>query len=328
MPRFSIIIPVYNVKNFINECVDSVVNQTFTDWELLLIDDGSTDGSQTICDDYSYNDSRVVTVHQSNGGASKARNTGLDKANGEYIIFLDSDDYWEDCNALKLIDEKIESDDADIVVFGCTDFNMNTGERLISRSNYDLDLIDKGDKNNILHYFLSTKLLPGNPNVFCFSKNIVNDSIRFKTGIQDEDYDFVLSVFLNSNSISAINNPFYMYRKGRGDSVTGSSDIKMIYGIEYTVNKWLPICENLDNELLRKDILNYIAFIYSTGFVICGRMDLSVRKESLIIMKKYKSVLKYAYWKKPKLTKYAIRLIGMNLFSVVAAKYFDKTHIF
>ncbi len=327
MPRFSVIIPVYNVQDYLEQCVDSVLNQDYRELELVLVDDGSKDNSGNLCDNYAEKDGRVVSVHQENSGASSARNNGLDKASGQYTIFLDSDDYWADPTALSQINAIIEEKEPDIVVFGCTDFNMNTGEEFVSRSNYDLDLINEGNKESTLHYFLSNKLLPGNPNVFCFRKDIA-DNIRFKLGVQDEDYDFVLSVFLNSDSVFAINNPFYMYRKGRGDSVTGASSIKMIYGIEYTLDKWLPICDTIESEIIKKDVLNYLSFIYSTGFVICGRMDKANRKEALEIMEKYTFVLKYAYWRKPVITKYAIKVMGLNTFSILSSKYFNKTHIF
>ena len=146
-------------------------------------------------------------------------------------------------------------------------------------------------------------------------------------GIQDEDYDFVLSIFISCQSIGAINDPFYSYRKGRLDSVTGSSNIKMICGIEYTVNKWLEQSQKIHNEMIKKDILNYVAFIYSTGFVICGRMKRKTRKDALKIMNRYTAVLKYAYWIKPKITFAAVKLLGANLFSVLAAKYFIISHI-
>lgn len=89
----SIIIPVYNVKPYLKRCVDSILTQTYKDFELILVDDGSTDGCGVICDDYKKVDSRIRVIHQVNGGLSAARNTGLDSAVGEYILIVDSDDY-------------------------------------------------------------------------------------------------------------------------------------------------------------------------------------------------------------------------------------------
>ena len=92
-PKVSIIVPVYNVEKYLHRCVDSILLQTFTDFELLLIDDGSTDKSVDICDKYALKDSRIRVFHKKNGGVSSARNLGIKKSNGVYILFVDSDDY-------------------------------------------------------------------------------------------------------------------------------------------------------------------------------------------------------------------------------------------
>lgn len=104
VPFFSIIVPVYNVEHYLGECIDSVISQTYEDYEIILIDDGSTDNSGSICDLYKKRfDNKIKVIHQKNGGLSKARNTGIFYAQGIYIIFLDSDDYFLDKNALSKI---------------------------------------------------------------------------------------------------------------------------------------------------------------------------------------------------------------------------------
>ena len=109
----SVVIPVYNVERYLDECIQSVINQTYTDWECVLVDDGSTDGSGELCDKWSTKDERVRVIHQQNGGVSKARHRGIDEAKGKYITFVDSDD-WLDSNYLL----KMVADPADIVVAG------------------------------------------------------------------------------------------------------------------------------------------------------------------------------------------------------------------
>lgn len=326
MPKFSIIVPVYNVEKYIDECIESVIKQTYKDWELILVDDGSKDSSLEKCRSYAEKDSRIRVFSQQNGGASKARNNGLEKSCGEYILFLDSDDFYNDERALEILNGNIR-EDTDVLMFGCTDFNMKTGEIIVSRTGYDLDLVAQNNYFQTMHYLLSSKLIPGGPTIFTFSRNVATSNcIRFREGIQDEDYDFVLSIFTNSKSIMAIDNPFYSYRHGRAESVTGSSNIKMIYGIEYTVNKWYEIVSKISDDILKKDLLNYIAFIYTTGFIVLARMDKCSKKQAIYIMKKYKFILKYGYWKKTRLTKIGVSLFGIRLFSFLAEKYFNKTH--
>lgn len=103
MPKVSIIVPVYNVEKYIRNCLDSIRNQTFTDWECILVDDGSTDKSGAICDEYAVADTRIKAIHKTNGGVATARQTGVDAAMGEYLIHADPDDYVEP----EMLDEMI-----------------------------------------------------------------------------------------------------------------------------------------------------------------------------------------------------------------------------
>ena len=115
-PKISVIVPVYNVEQYLPRCIDSILAQTFTDFELLLIDDGSTDSSGDICDEYAKKDNRIRVFHKENGGVSSARNLGLNNAKGEWIGFIDSDD-WIELNCFSVLLEKRNI--ADLIFFGC-----------------------------------------------------------------------------------------------------------------------------------------------------------------------------------------------------------------
>lgn len=110
----SVIIPVYNVKDYLNECLDSIRQQTYKNIEVLMIDDGSTDGCDTVCDDYMKNDARFFAIHKKNGGVASARNEGLRIANGEFIVFVDSDDSVES-NYIETMVEAMEHQNVDFV---------------------------------------------------------------------------------------------------------------------------------------------------------------------------------------------------------------------
>jgi glycosyltransferase involved in cell wall biosynthesis len=120
-PTVSIIIPVYNVEKYLRECLDSVVAQTFKDWECILVDDGSKDGSPAICDEYAQRDPRFTVIHKENGGPSKARNAGLDVVRGEWISFIDADDWVDD----GFFDEISVYPNADIIYFGFKQISDN-----------------------------------------------------------------------------------------------------------------------------------------------------------------------------------------------------------
>lgn len=114
-PKISIVIPVYNVGQYLCQCLDSIITQTIQDYEVILVDDGSTDESPSICDKYAEKNKRFTVIHQKNEGSAKARNTGLDKATGEYIAFIDSDD-WINEDHLQNLQKRAEETEADIVI--------------------------------------------------------------------------------------------------------------------------------------------------------------------------------------------------------------------
>ena len=126
----SIVVPVYNVKEYLEECLLSILNQSFTDLEIILIDDGSTDGSSDICDMYAEKDSRIKVVHQPNKGLSGARNTGLKHVHGEWVAFVDSDDFLDRQMFETMISES-ETNMADLVVCGVQSFYLEADKKVV-----------------------------------------------------------------------------------------------------------------------------------------------------------------------------------------------------
>ncbi len=114
-PLVSVIVPIYNVQTYLSKCIHSILDQSFREYELILVDDGSDDGSQVICDEFANNDKRVRVFHTENKGVSHARNVGLDNARGDYVIFVDSDDFWKDGECLMNLYNMAEKYSADIV---------------------------------------------------------------------------------------------------------------------------------------------------------------------------------------------------------------------
>ena len=142
-PLFSVIIPIYNTELYLRECIDSVINQNFHDYEIILVIDGSTDGSLKICYEYEKNHSTVRVINQTNMGPSIARNRAIDSSNGEYIIFLDSDDYWLKSNFLEVAAKKLEYHKSDIIFFGYNYVQSQT------RFEYEQLKISLSDNNRV-----------------------------------------------------------------------------------------------------------------------------------------------------------------------------------
>ncbi|MGM0167266.1 hypothetical protein IGI39_002246 [Enterococcus sp. AZ135] len=130
MCEISIIVPVYNVEKYLNKCVDSILNQTFKDFELILVDDGSPDNSGLICDEYAKKDSRVKVIHKENGGLSDARNAGIDVAKGKYLGFIDSDDYISE-DMYEFLYTNIVKEDADLSICGIYDVYKGKAPKIL-----------------------------------------------------------------------------------------------------------------------------------------------------------------------------------------------------
>ena len=115
-PFFSIIVPIYKVEKYIMQCVNSILEQTFSDYELILVDDGSPDSCPLICDQLKERNSKIKVIHKQNGGVSSARNLGLKHANGKYVCFVDSDDYYSRKDALQVIKNELDNSNADVLI--------------------------------------------------------------------------------------------------------------------------------------------------------------------------------------------------------------------
>lgn len=202
----SVIIPVYNVKKYLAKCVDSVINQTLKDIEIILVDDGSTDGSGEVCDHYALLDRRVTVIHQKNAGQGAARNSGLDMAQGKWIGFVDSDD-WLDENYYEKMVKSAEENDADMA---CCD------RRVFDEQNnmiYEADIVEGksciiGDKEEYFYkYFF--KYTPSSCNKL-YRREIVK-GIYFKSvkEVGSEDALFNYEILFRLNKISEAKGVFY-----------------------------------------------------------------------------------------------------------------------
>ena len=204
----SIIIPVYNVENYLHQCVDSVLAQTYQDFEVILVDDGSPDNCPKICDEYAQKDSRVHVIHQKNSGVSAARNNGIEHAKGEWITFVDSDD-WVSKNYLENFE--IDKSAADIIVQGLQYINHNTAE-VHEYKELENNIFDKHSASSIV--INNDLLMQGYPVCKAFRKNFLEKhNLRFDITLSThEDIIFVLQSFVASEVIELRNGTLYNYR--------------------------------------------------------------------------------------------------------------------
>lgn len=208
-PFLSIIVPVYKVEKYLAKCIDSILVQSYSDFELILVDDGSPDNSPQICDEYASRDSRIRVFHKKNEGVGIARNTGIDNASGQWILFLDSDDYIDQGYLKKGVNEINNNENLDAVIFPNRKDNKETGESVI------IDNILKNDcqidSNQMFH---SSELFEWSSCIYSkFYKRQLLDAhfIRFANTPVYEDVLFNMAYFMNARRIRYIDTCYYHY---------------------------------------------------------------------------------------------------------------------
>lgn len=249
-PKVSVIIPIYKVEKYLERCIDSAVNQTLHEIEIILINDGSPDKCPEICDSYKKKDNRIIVIHQKNYGVAYARNEGLKKATGEYIYFIDSDDYILE-DALYKLYTAVKKDDLDILA---TDVMKNTKgisyDKIITGEQFLLEQL----KNKSLKILVFL-------NVYKRSF-IINNNLYFKNLTVHEDEQWIPRVFLKAKRVKCVKTEHYRYTV-RADSFT-NSPYKTKNGLDL-----LSICyelesqfSNIENAKLRKYMNDYLAMLY------------------------------------------------------------------
>lgn len=265
MKKITIIVPVYNVESYIKEAIKSVINQSYENIEILLIDDGSTDASGRICDEYSKKDSRVITIHQNNMGLSGARNTGLKNATGEYIMFLDSDDTFE-LDACEKMLNYIEETNADYIIANYS--NMDEDGTIWDNPVFDKNIYKKF-KLSIADYDKSFYIMNSGVWNKMFRKSYLDSlNIGFVEGVPAEDAIFTTLCFMKSKNVFYLPEKVYNYRLRAAGSISSSCSKKYFSGI----NKAYRI---IYNNFKENGYLEYYRYFYakSVNYILFKFID-------------------------------------------------------
>lgn len=215
--KVSVIIPVYNVEKYLKRCVDSILNQTYKNIEVILVDDGSPDGCPQMCDHYAAQDERVRVIHKKNGGLSSARNAGLDsKPAGDYVTFVDSDD-WIAPNYYDYCVRKLEDNKADVIQ---VDYTLATDNKIAKRN--PSDRVEIYEDKAILQYYLEASTVTGSYSVCrCLFPLQKTDGIRFREGKINEDIDWKYKVLSRCRRLVVSNQVMYFYYQSGNSLSTG-----------------------------------------------------------------------------------------------------------
>ena len=249
----SVVVPVYNVAPYLKRCIDSILNQTEQDLELILVDDGSTDGSGEICDEYA-DDPKVTVIHKKNGGLSDARNTGIREARGEYILFVDSDDYVDADILEKLLAGT--KDGVDVVIGG---YRKIYDDYMIL---FQCDGIIPDRVYSPEEYFKYARI----DVVVCGNlfrrKYLIDNGIFFRVGFRHEDNEIFVRLYLQAAGIVGVKGTFYNYVVRENSLNTGKMSEDRERCLMIIFKDWLNQFSAVKDPDTRKNLLNYLITTY------------------------------------------------------------------
>ncbi len=312
MIKLTIIVPVYNVEKYIEKCVDSILAQKLKNYEIILINDGSTDNSGNICERYARKYKNIKTIHQINKGLSGARNAGIKKAKGEYLMFIDSDDFINDKISLNEIIDKAKED---VIQFKWVYYYENKNKYiyfkdtgLYSTQNFE-DLLFEEVKNGTLSISACNKIVR--------RSLIVDNNIYFDENLVSEDIDWSLKLYLNVKSMKVINEDVYVYRQQRVGSITNTINEKNVFSLFKIIEYWYKY-EYL-NERIKEIYLNYLAYEYVILLTIINKKN--CRNELKNKIYQLKEILKNNENYKVKMSNKIFKVFGYNVGVLILKNY-------
>lgn len=263
-PFISIVVPIYNVEAYLSRCVDSLLNQTMEEIEIILVNDNSPDNCPVLCDSYAKKDNRIKVIHKENGGLSDARNAGLELAQGDYVLFVDSDDYI-DIKTCEYFYEYLKDNKVDVAIGSAIKVEGSKLSKFNDRTPYEVNKTLTGNE------FLKTGYKNGVPSMAVWCNLYNNDFLRrnnlfFKKGLLHEDEQWTPRVFLLAKKVLVTEICFYNYVIREG-SITNSNNFKKnAEHIIETVNELNAIFETLEDKELKKMLKNNLVTLYLFAF--------------------------------------------------------------
>lgn len=315
MKKISVVVPIYNVEKYLRQCIDSILAQTVSDYEIILVDDGSPDSSGMICDEYAEKHDNIKAFHKVNGGLSDARNFGLSKAQGEYVLFIDSDDYYGESTFFEKLIAVFEEHNPVAVAFSMKRVDAKTGECLKYEYHYDEALLNGYCKmEEVLGHLISNDQFMISACGYAIKREyLLSTEMFFEKGLVGEDIERANRLFSTNFSIRFIDVPAYFARRGREGSITSTIGIKNIEDLLYIIKKYAVDYSNSD-EPCKRVLVNYLAYQYS---ILCGLTcnlrDKKRRKEIIADLKGLKWLLKYSLHPKVKKVRKVARFFGITI---------------
>lgn len=261
---FSIIVPIYKVENYLATCVNSLINQSYSNIEIILVDDGSPDKCPQLCDDYAKFDQRIRVIHKANGGLSDARNAGLKKAKGNYIIFVDSDDYIEK-DSCKIFNELITNrKEIDIIA---TNIRCIKKEILEFQKYTNIDTDSKYKGSDFLKFQLmnNTMFMPVVRNIYR-KQFLLENQLYFKINILHEDQQWTPRAFLLANNVAQLDFVYYNYVFRENSITTKKNKVKNATDMIMICKELKTLYSTLIDDELKSLLFDYLLMLYLNAF--------------------------------------------------------------
>lgn len=323
MVKLSIIVPVYNVERYLDECIQSIISQTLSEYELILVDDGSVDKSGVICDQYQEKyDDLIRVIHKANGGLSSARSAGLAIANGKYIAFIDSDDRIS-VDSLCAILHWIDSTSADLCFMQAIKFYPD-GKKVPLGDNIIRSCLLNRSKSEAIKHLSTRPKFPGSActklykSEFLRKKNIVFPNDKRTS----EDLGFVLDCIINADIYDALEIPYYEYRQGRKESITHSNTLKGFWDHALFVNESkekIGVFSEVNEFYI--PLLSFVAYEYVLMIYMYEKLSKAEKKETYGYLKANREIMKYAQTKKLRIINMFLIVFGIRITSKLLSYY-------
>ena len=317
--KLSFIIPVYKVEKFIHNCVASILNQTYKDLEVILVDDGSPDKCPKLCDEIALTDNRVKVLHKENGGLSSARNEGLKISTGEYVIFLDSDDWWSDNMALERIAAKVDQCSPDVILFSGRKYY--TLDDKYTGSSTHLNAFEGEGIVEIEQLMRHSAFLACAWDKVVKRSVLVDKGISFRLGQLSEDIEWCCKLLLQNLTYAVVTGDIHVYRQQNSSSITSNISNKNFKDIKdvierYTEKRGPDSCQ---------PVLHFIALEYLLWLLISANLSGEEGRKMAKDMKNYIWLFQYSWYPRVR-TIGKIKFLGYDTTKILLQTMYKLKH--
>lgn len=323
--KVSFIIPVYKVEQYLPQCVESILCQSYTDFEIILVDDGSPDNSGILCDEYAKKDYRVRVIHKPNGGLSDARNAGLKEVQGEWVIFIDSDDFWVNDSCLQQIMSVVEQHvECGFVGFNCSYYyeDIQSFTKWVA---YDDNLGHPIDKNTAMHSLVTSGTMPMSACLKVISRKFLqNTQLSFIKGTIAEDIPWFIDLLEGCGKCMFVNQYIYAYRQNREGSITNSGGERSFNCLFNIIQQEvIKITQRTFSQESKYDLLSFLAYEFCILLAMLSSMPREVKASKRHALLEYKWLLNYKSNPHVKKAALANRLFGIRITEWILSFYLN-----